>query len=1032
MEVIKRKTSLPSLVIAGLIIISIFSLLVTLDNVYLTLAQDTLHDSYAYMLNLSISPEYVYVLNETFIMVIGSLNGSSVVQVLDISNPYVEPRVIQTYPLVGTVTAVATNGFPVERIAVGTDEGDVVIFKINGGKITGLLHAIKGTDFAIRKLIMMKSSSTYKLAILADESQETKGLCISCQVYIFDEDQGNAFRIGPIVGNATLSFDRVYPQDITAALVIGDGTYYYDASKFVVTWVPYQKFYTVEVNITYLGPENELLPGTDALVEIVAYNQTLNVTFRYGVNADKKGIADVLVPMGYQVNLTLRDIQGKEYTLHVDPRTFPPGVTSTYVFIQLLNAPITYPATAFYRTPEYMLAAVDILDVSAVPNSYLRVKTLGVKINPQSSGISLLKGINSPIYALFYHDPETGLAYVRVYDEAFNELSVSTDYVGKTIAKTAFTFPDGKLVVTGYEDGKVKYYKLEDNGKTYKFFQELVLGGSLVKFYAVPYAGLYYCIAYSTYGLQIMKTFPYQIPLLREGVKINYKKGDSIDGDVLGNLKIAVIVSKNEVTVVKGLDKVIEKNKPVDLDSISVPTLRLQVVIPEGEELAGTIVTLQYPGGVIIKNLTGDNNVVSFANIIPFRNYTITVNHPEPYITSAQINIYPTSFEDIFRQVILDYKEFKLKISVQDDVSGVLIAPYQIMLDDNVVMDNVWESQVELDVVFGNHTLTIAPAKGFENVYEEVVKEISVVSDTKVNVTLARKKYSLEVMVIDSRSETPIAPLLVNVSGLQEKIISFGGSKALFEVPYGNYSISVKPLKGYENIYEPVTTEVSVSKPTVLSVTVTRKHYIVNISVRDVTTGFLTGVFDVYVNGTKMLSGIKGQANITLEYGAYEIRVKPSPTFENVYKESFPELIKVTNDTSVEFSMSRKFYSVTVYVFDDTGTPIKNAEVAFFSIDKGSYISTLITDDAGAVHASMFYGDFRLDISATGYFAKHETVKVDKDMEIKIVLQPEPITLIFRYMPVAVIVIIAGIAVIIVLKVRAKIVERLSQSEELF
>ncbi len=1034
LKTVRGKYSPSILLTIGLTFALVISFLPCFVLTIPSLAQEVPHDSYAYILGVSVTPNYVFMLDESTIVLIGTLNDSSVVQVVDINDPYSGPHVLQTYPLVGRVTAVATNGFPVERIAVGTDQGDIVLFKVDGGKISALLHDIEGVDFAVKKLVVMKSGDNYKLAVLADEGGAGKGLCVSCQVYVFDENTGNALRIGPVIGNASLFFDKVYPQDITAALKVANGMYYYDASEFVVSWVPYKEnFYVIEVNVTYLGAEKELIPGANALVEIVAYNETLNAVFRYGVNANDEGIAEVLVPIGYLANLTLKDISGRSYTIHIDPRTFPPGVMFTYVFLQLLSAPITYPASVFYKTPEFMLATIDILDVSAVPNGYSKTRNLTVKINPHSSGLSLVKGVNSPIYTLFYYDPEAGLSYLKVYDEAFTELSTTTDYVGKgAVAAGAFTFPDGKLVIVGYQDGRIKYYSLGEDGKTYNFFQELVLGGELTKFSAIPIAGTYYYFAYSKSGLQIVKTYPYQIPLLREGIKVSYGRDSSVDGDVLGNLKVAVVASSNNVTVIKGLDKIIEKNRPINLDTILAPTLYVSITVPEGEELNGTTVTLQYPGGEIIKNLTGEDNTVVFYNIIPFRNYTLLVNYPKPYIMPVRLSLYPTSFEDIYKQVTLNYKKYRIKINIQDNISGTLVAPYQVILDGNVVVESTKESQVELEMIFGNHTITVAPAEGFESVYNGVTKEIVATNDTEIDVVLARRKYPLEVMVIDTKSETPIAPLLVSVEGIQEKVISLGKSKAIFEVPYGNYTIVVSPLKGYEQVYETAYAKALVNKPTVITVVLDRKQYLVNISIKDTTVGFLAGEFDVYVNDTKVLSNVKGEANITLEYGVYEIKVKPSPEFESVYKESSPEIVKVTNDTAVEFPVGRKFYTITVYVFDDTGNPIKGAEVAFFSIDKGAYVSTLITDEAGTVYASMFYSEYRLDVSATGYFAKHETVKVDKDVEIKIVLQPEPITLIFRYMPVAVIVIIAGIAVIIVLKVRAKIVERLSQSEELF
>ena len=97
---------------------------------------------YVLTVNTTISPKAVFIVGDNRLLLVGSANGSSCVELLDVSDPYVGGKPIQVYPLVGTITAVATNGYPVERVAVGTDKGDLAVFKPSGGKLYLTLHAV--------------------------------------------------------------------------------------------------------------------------------------------------------------------------------------------------------------------------------------------------------------------------------------------------------------------------------------------------------------------------------------------------------------------------------------------------------------------------------------------------------------------------------------------------------------------------------------------------------------------------------------------------------------------------------------------------------------------------------------------------------------------------------------------------------------------------------------------------------------------------------------------------------------------------
>lgn len=1021
-----KENTMPCLLL--LVVVGLTFIPTTLATSNITIAEVT-PIPYAYNVNISIKPVAVYMLTPREVFLVGVTKGSTVVEILNITDPFKPPEVIQSYPLVGNPTVVATNGYPVERIAVGTDSGDLVLFKVNGGRIYLLLHAVLGTDFAIRKLLILKGTKDYKLAVLAVEGKApTGGVCTKCHVYVFDELSGGALRIGLNEGNASLTINNVLPQDISAALTVGEGSYYYDARKFVVTWLP-AKFYIILVNATYVSKNETIEPATHALVDIITYNKALREMYHYGVNLGRDGTAEIPVPWGFDANLTLTDVDGRKYSEHVEAPNVS-EVTKVYVSFKLSAPPVTAEATTLYKVPPYELATPHIINVDGAPNSFTAVTSLNdTRINPASSGLSLLKGVNSPNFVLYYYDPSSGEAHIKVYTSSFKALGEVTDYVGvKLNSLGAFTYPDEKIIITAYREGKIKYYTASNN--LYKFSYELTLGGTLNKVEIIPSTEGYYYVAHTSAGLQVVRTYPYQVPILRYGTWVNYATG-SIDSDISGDLNYGVIAYSNHLVILRNIASLIRKGEPTNLESIMVPRLFVKVNLPEGLPANGTRIYLLYPGGTLEKTLR-KGNVAVFPSILPYKNYTLIINYSEPYVNRVILNITPTEYRDMHVTVNLTYKVYSLTLNVRDSVSGAeIIAPYDVLVDSKVVLKNVENSTVTLPVIYGNHTIAVKPANGYENVYEEFTTHVHVTGNTSINVTLVRKRYALNVVVMDKYSKRLLAPVVVEVAKGVSKIIGFGGTRASFILPYGDYVIRVTPLKGYSNIYVPATARVMLGKPSTVTLVLDRVRYTLNISIKDVTTGTLAGLFDVYVNESRVASGVRGFANVTLPYGVYIVSVTPEPKYASIYSAPRPQTVKVFNNTEVTFRLSRRFFKIKVIVVDDMGAPIKNAEVKFFSIDKGAYISTLLTDASGSVQGSLFYGGYRIEVNAKGFYPAQRDLILNKDTELTITLQPQLLTVIMRYSIVIIVVCIAAIAVIGVLKIRAKIAERLPK-EELF
>ena len=1026
------KKSLPHTIIASVLALLLLpSLLLSLTNTLVSFSSDqTPAAPFIYRVNLSIHPKAVYMLNDHEVFIVGDLNGSAVAEVLNITSPFNPPTVIQTYPMVGSVSAVATNGYPVERIAVGTDEGDLALFKVSGGRIYLLLQSVLGTDYPINKLLILKGSTDYKVAALT--GRRGGGVCTTCHIYVFDEASGNALRIGPGEGNATLSISNVLPQDIAGALTVGKEGFFYDARYFVVTWLP-TKFYSLIINVTYREVINATLlvkPAANALIKLVIYNTSTHTVFNYGVNANSKGLATVAIPLGYSVNLSVSDLKGGHYGAHVTPENVTP-LGKAYVALQLNATPITLPANLLYKTPPYELAVPHIINVDNVPKTFKFVTTLDdAGVNPAATGLTLLKGDLSNKYILHYYDPSDGSLIIKSYDLSFKPLNTVKDVVGSNLKSLgAFTYPDEKIVLSAFQEGKVKSYIA--SGSKYVFYYELVVGGKINRFQVIPASTGYYYFIHSTNGMQVVTLYPYQLPIFRVGTKISFAEG-SVDSYLTKGLDYGVIAYPNYLLIMEHVSGIIASQKPVDLSNIMAPSLKVLIKAPQGLGLNGTSVTLVLPGNeTVVREVNGTSSAeLVFPNMIPGLNYTLIVKSPKQYVTAFTKTFQVTNYSDIEIPVKLVYKIFSLRINVMDNLTGrPPTVPYDVFIDGKEVASKVNESSVLTKAVYGNHIIEVKPAKGYEGVYAGTAKNISLVRNSSVTLRLSRIKYPLQIVVADKISKLPLSPIEVIINGSLSKVISYGGNKAVFQLPYGHYSVVAKPVSGYESIYLPTQAVVFVNKPVVYSLVILRKEYNLTVKLVDKTVGKVIAPFNVYVNGTLAASNVKNEATIRLPYGTYEVSVSPSPGHAGVYTVPRPKLVKVVSNASVTYPLVRKFYKVKVLVTDDQGVPLKDAQVTFYSVDKGGVISTLITDNSGTVYNSLFYGGYRITASAKGFYSSYKDLVLNRDTDLKIVLQPMPLTIVIRFLPVIAVIIIAIVAVVVALKIKAKIAERLPEQE---
>jgi len=980
--------------------------------------------------NLSVTK--VLMINETVVMVVASGPSRDYVALLDVSNPYTDAVVLQLYPLVGRVTSFSTNGWPTTRVSIGTDKGEVLLFSVSGGRIYKMLEAVLGADFYVKKIAILKNASgMYKVAALVSEGPLTTGACTSCYIYVFSEGSNGVLKIGSKVGNATTSYEGILPQDI-APLTIFDGLgYYYDASMFAITWVEKGDLITLVFNVTY-RVDDTLTPASGALVEVIAYDTEQGLTYRYGLNANNKGVAEIPVPRGLIAQVSVWDIYGRNYNYTYDTSVLPSYVDRVYVTTFILNAPpVTTPASAYYKTPEFLLANLQVLDVSGAPDTYANVGFMNFKILPTASGLSFLKGVNDTEYLITYHDPEDeDLKLIRI-NTSLNKTSVTTEYAGVGARlSSALTLHDGRLAVLVLSDGRVKVYSLIESGgsKSYRLLNTYVAGGKISKVKIFSDGETQAIFLETPEGLQILRLTPYLTPLLRKDLVLNFAEEPHVDSDILSDFSVGVACGGDKLTILKNLNLMIG-GEPVSVESFKAGKAVIKVVPPGNESVTEASITFKYPGGALTKTPSKDGLVV-FSNILPNVTYEITVTHSRPYVNPAETLIKVNTFVDVYLEIPLTYKEFTLYLSVADSVSRDLVAPYSVVIDNKTVIQSTTSRYAEVRVLYGTHVLRVGPAPGYENVYESFETTLTVSSNQSVDVTLFRKIYLLELRVEDALTTKLIAPVEVEVGG-EVQTVDPAVARAYFVLPYGDYTVFVRPLEGYEAIYRPTAINLTLASPTTKVVRISRNTYTLNLSIRDATVNILKGTFEVFVNDTKVVSDVAQNVSVVLPYGTYVVQVRPTSRYEIVYNPSQTVLVKLTDDMLLNIPVTRKYYNLRVRV-QEGETPIKNAEVRFYSLETGNLITVLNTYEEGLVETKLFYSDIRVEVIAPGYFDETRTITLDRDTDLLVYMSPQPLTLFFRYLPIIAVIIIAALAVYGTLKLRAIIYQRLRKEETLF
>jgi hypothetical protein len=1169
--------------------------------------------SYAYVLSLAdvgITPSHAVGISPSSVLVAGKISDVNAVVLLDVSNPYENPRALQVYPLTGSPTCMDVDGYPITRVAVGTDKGEVLVLKVDGGEIVGYVHRVFGADFYVNQVFVAKSpdGKNKVIALVSEGGPKPKtALCTQCYVYAFDEESPGLFRAGPVTGNATLAMDDVIVQMVAPLKMFTEKRVYYNASSVFLAFIRRGEYVELVINISYIEKE-QVKRAAGAAIMVTAYSKKLGIIYVYGVNADSNGVARVPIPVIdstiLSANISIYSVYGSEvwrYSFLPERSTIRGGRVYPTLAITLPEPPVTDDATKLYGPPPFTQFRLAVLDLSKVPTTYSVVAELQERLPAETKQMSFVSGGGRAVAVLQIGGNAT-LATVSASGKRLYLSSKTVDYVGLDAELVSVaTYPGTGYVIAGFNSGGAGKVRVFNVSKKFELTYIYHFDTPVKSVHSVIGRQGYAHIAVLSHGAQLLLSTDRAVPLFRNNTELIATVPGYVDGWVLPDLSTAFLVSPSSVTVVKNLNTLIYSRQPVALDAITAPTVKLKILLPEGEALDKVYAIFRYPPDGLKMIKPDKDGFIVLKNIVPYVSYSIYIGYEKPYIKPTELPIFIQEFKDVVIPVALEYKVFTVKLNVVDPISKTPVAPYIVLVDGRVEAKPTRDTTLSLSIVYGMHNITIAPAPGAEYVYTPTTISACINQDMALNVTLVRKVYNLHLEFIDSlTNSTPIAPLLLSITNalaynstvapgvrIVNALVFYGnttitvkpspgfesvytthtqtifitnstaikvrlervkytialllsdsfgtpllspldvfingsahaaqvkeprlelrlpyglwvvsirpskGFENVYEqytatlvvdrsleleiplsrvrhtlslnllddygtliapvvvnvvgvergafvaqppmrtvvlsLPYGNYTVSVNPVSGYERVYSSTSLNISLVQPLATAVRIPRQRYSISIAIRDEPFNRLIGAFDLLVNGSRHATNFRG-GSIVLPYGTYTLQLTPIGDYARMYEASKPVTLHLTNNTNLVIPVSRRMYSFTIFIREGA-TPIKDAVVTITNLETGTTFTTLISGEEGSISTKMPFASYEVAIAHPNYHGVSITYVIDGDKIDVVYLSPTLTTVLWRYAPLIITLVVIGIAIYAGFKIRAIIAKRLVVEEEVF
>ncbi len=858
----------------------------------------------------------VLTLNSTHIALAVNYKQHSAVVVVDLSDPVSGAKIVQTYPLSGKITVFTTDGFPPTRLAVGSDRGEIYLFKIDGGRLYQLLHLIQGADFRVISLFVARAAGSYKLIATVSEGQPL-GLCVNCYVYVFDEAQLGALTISPHRTSTTYTCDkyitsRIYPQVAVPAKVYTANGYYYRADSVALFWAPYIESIIVNLSVSRLVNATHKEPVGDALIEISLLDPVTRARRIYGWNAGSNGVALIPVPRGYLANISVVGIYQK-YLILMNVNTSA-IVKSLKVEAIIPERASTDPAEDVYGPPFFVRYYIDFLDLSNAPPSCRVVGSFGKSLYPTVSTPHFID------YGGGYLITLTNLTFLELYNLDYTyrlnpDHSVGFEYVGaaKVSIVDVITYSKSDVVI-GLSDGRIKHYRFDGLKNSYKFAQALVTLGSLVRIQ--PFTTMSY-FTFSTGGIQVVSLAPFQLPLLRVGFEAEFAVENLVSAYSLPTAELVALATSSSVYAIFNLGPTMAKPIPINLANYLAPSITIRLVPPAPhEQINGSKVILRYNIGNMKKKITKTyiGNNITFTNIIPGLNYSIDVipskDYMLRYVTSVTVPYCEEGCEDIKLSIRIEYRDFNFGLILRDEYGEPLLGRLVVDIDGKTYEYKDREG-LKLRLLYGAHEICVT---SIDRYYRNFCTQITLENDTLLQVPLTRSQYNMTIVFIDGMTRRVVEPkLVVYINGIA--YTPSQDSRLDITVKAGWVNITVVPIQELAKVFTRYSSRVIVNKSMALEVTLNRAIYEANIRALDeVTRRDISILASVRINGSEAYKGLL-PATLRLPYAYYIVEVMPVEEHEKVYTSSIAELL-LDQDKTLSVLILRKVYLLEISLED--------------------------------------------------------------------------------------------------------------------
>lgn len=1024
--------------------------LLTLLLVPTTASAGSLEHAYGFVVDLRL--EYplklvgIHAISEELALGVATDGRYDYLVVLKIGSPYAPAEAIQVYPVLGKVTHVSTNGWPIERVAVGTSAGEVLVLRPEGGRLNKLLDLVLGADFFVKKVVVMRTpASSYVYAVLVDEVGFSQS-CASCSVYLFSERERGLVRMGLSAGNATLSFEGLMVSDVAARQVFGKDYVYYDASYLMVAAIERPRLLRIDVNVTYYDhASQELKPASGVLLWVYAYGP--NKSYTFSTNADASGKASVYVERGMTAVISALDLAGRNSTISVDTSLLPEHVDSISVSITMYYAPLTSPAAT--GTPPYMMARLFVFNASNVPLSMAergRVRVQqpsGVIVDLQLSyharGLSVARAEGMAQDVLAYYDPDSRSVVLWRLWEGSPPMAASfvTDYVGYSGAlKALVVTPDGRHVICLTEDARVRVYEVKERVSEGYSLIELYRAGSYLMDSRLAGSSQRALYVETPEGVHLLILgYPLR-PLLRQGLSLGYSPTEALDADVTndGNT-LLVLLDGNRLQVFRNLSRAYGE-VPVKLEDTVAGFLKV-AVNARREDFGFLKVEVRTPWGETFLALD-ENGEATLKNVLPNVSYVVRLVPEVSYISPVEVALTPPGYGNYSLVIVAPYVSYVVRLLLVDPFSGAPVAPVDVYVDGKRVGASVKESSLELSVLHGPHVVSVRPSQGYEHVYEEAELAVAVTEEKVYEVLLTRKTYALSLRVFDELAGTLLGPIEVVVrgeAGTAGRVVRPGDQVIGLVLPYGSYEVEARPLGEATEVYRAIVRRILLEEHASFDLSVPRREYEVKLRLIDPAFGVLAGSFDVYVNGTVLLKNVTDEALLRLVYGTYMLQLVPTERYRVAYEPSKNITVTVRENTEIQFRLYRRAYGIEVRVQEKAGRPVEGAELTFYSEEAGRVVATILTDANGKARVSLPYGRYVLVVSREGYLGEAQPILIEADGSLTLVLEPTLKTAVLRTLrtalPYALVVLAVALGAYGAVRLRKAIRRRL-ETEEVF